>query len=199
MFPVLLDLSLARVVVIGDGEHAVRRLAQLDHDEPGDLYVFSLAPGAALEATAGARLVRRLPTPVDLVGVTIAFIAGLDRDISADIAKMARRAGALVHVEDQPKLCSVQMPAMVRRGDLLISVSTGGASPGLARRLREHLEALFGPEWAGRVALLGALRKSWRRAEVPAAEIARRTSAVVEARGWLPDAVAARHDDRRRA
>ncbi len=199
MFPVLLDLSRARVVVIGDGEHVVRRLAQLDHDEPGELYVFSPAPSAALQATAGARLVRRPPSPADLVGVTIAFIAGLDRDMSADIAKMARMAGALVHVEDQPKLCSVQMPATVRRGDLLISVSTGGASPGLARKLREHLEALFGPEWTGRVALLGALRKSLRRAEVPAAEIARRTSAVVEARGWLLGAVAARQDDRRRA
>lgn len=199
MFPVLLDLARARVAVIGDGDAAVKRLAQLDADGPVDLGVFSAAPSAALEAAARARLIRRTPTAADLAGTTIVFIAGLDPASSADIAISAGQAGALVHVEDQPRLCTVQMPAMVRRGDLLIAVSTNGASPGLARRLREHIAELFGPEWAGRVALLAALRGSWRRARVPASEIARRTAAVVEVRGWLPSVHAARNGDRRRA
>ena len=68
MFPILLDLARARVVVIGDGEGAVRRLAQLDADGSGDLRVFSAAPGAGLESAAGTRLVRRLPTMTDLAG-----------------------------------------------------------------------------------------------------------------------------------
>ncbi|HSE78626.1 MAG TPA: NAD(P)-dependent oxidoreductase [Alphaproteobacteria bacterium] len=199
MFPILLDLARARVVVIGDGEAAVRRLAQLDADGSGDLRVFSAAPSAALELAAGARLVRREPTMTDLAGTTIVFICDLGVTSSADIAGLAGRAGALVHVEDQPRLCTIQMPAVVRRGDLTIAVSTNGVSPALSRRLREHIAALFGPEWAGRVALLGALRRSWRRAKVPAAEIARRTVAAVESRGWLAGVGSGRDADRRRA
>ena len=99
----------------------------------------------------------------------------------------------------QHQLMHIQMPAVVRRGDLTIAVSTNGVSPALSRRLREHIAALFGPEWAGRVALLGALRRSWRRAQVPAAEIARRTVAAVESRGWLAGVGSGRDADRRRA
>jgi precorrin-2 dehydrogenase/sirohydrochlorin ferrochelatase len=199
MFPILLDLARARVVVIGDGEAAVRRLAQLDADGSGDLRVFSAAPSAALESAAGARLVRSVPTMPDLTGATIVFICGLDVTPSVAIAALAGQAGALVHVEDQPRLCTIQMPAVVRRGDLTIAVSTNGISPALSRRLREHIAVLFGPEWAGRVALLGALRRSWRRAQVPATEIARRTVAVVKSRGWLAGIASERDVDRRRA
>jgi len=60
---------------------------------------------------------------------------------------MARNAGALVNIEDAKPLCDFHVPSLVRRGDLVMTVSTAGRSPGLARRLRRHLEKLFGDEF----------------------------------------------------
>ena len=68
---------------------------------------------------------------------------------------------------------------------LVISVSTGGKSPGLARRLRRHLEGLFGPEWAGRLDEVGRQRRIWRAEGLELAEIGRRVDAYIEEKGWL--------------
>lgn len=91
-----------------------------------------------------------------------------------------------MNVEDVKPLCDFHMPSLVRRGDLVVTVSTGGKSPGLARRLRRYLETLFGPEWAGRLNELAEKRDDWRRQDVGMAEIGRRTDAYVEEKGWLP-------------
>ena len=66
-----------------------------------------------------------------------------------------------VNVADDPQAGDVILPAVARRGDLLVAVSTGGASPALAQRLRRRLEEEFGPEYGELVALLGALRAAW--------------------------------------
>src|SRR5262249_60100697 len=89
--------------------------------------------------------------------------AGLRDEEAADLAALARRERVLVNVEDRPLLCDFHSVAAVHRGDLLLTVSTGGASPGLAARIRARLAAEFGPEWAERVALLRAQRDGWRR------------------------------------
>ena len=78
------------------------------------------------------------------------------------LAALARSERVLVNVEDRPALCDFHSVAEVRRGDLLLTVSTGGASPGLAARIRARLAAEFGPEWAERVALLRGHRAAWR-------------------------------------
>ena len=66
-----------------------------------------------------------------------------------------------VNVVDDPQAGDVILPAVARRGELRIAVSTGGASPALAQRLRERLEDEFGPEYGELVALLGRLRAEW--------------------------------------
>ncbi|HVB67417.1 MAG TPA: siroheme synthase, partial [Acetobacteraceae bacterium] len=93
--------------------------------------------------------------------------------------------GILVNVEDRPELCDFRNAAELRRGDLLIAVSTGGASPGLAGAIRNRIAALFGPEWAGRVAALGARRRAWRAEGRALPELARLTAAAVAEAGWL--------------
>ncbi len=173
MLPILLDLATVKVVLVGEGEAFAKRRALLD-----------AAGGEAAGVdiyTAGAR-----PAETVLQAAQLVFVAGLDEAEGAGIARIARASGALVNVEDVKPLCDFHMPSLVRRGDLVVTVSTGGKSPGLARRLRRYLETLFGPEWAGRVNELAEKRDDWRRQDVGMAEIGRRTGAYVEEKGWLP-------------
>ena len=75
------------------------------------------------------------------------------------VAEEARARGILADIADAPEMGTFTLPAVARRGDLLIAVSTGGKSPALARRLREELEELYGPEYAVTVELLGKVRE----------------------------------------
>ena len=75
-----------------------------------------------------------------------------------------------VNVVDVPPLCSFIVPAVVRRGELCVAVSTGGASPAAARRLRQSLDQQFGPEWGPYLALLRAARARLTALGRPAAE-----------------------------
>jgi len=88
----------------------------------------------------------------------------------------------LVNVEDRPALCDFHSVAEVRRGDLLLTVSTGGASPGLAARIRARLAGEFGPEWADRLAQLRGQRAVWR---CDGRDLAAETDALLQANGWL--------------
>ena len=87
-----------------------------------------------------------------------------------------------MNVEDRPALCDFHSVAEVRRGDLLLTVSTGGASPGLAARIRARLAAEYGAEWADRLALLREHRAQWRR---DGGDVAALTDALLQANGWL--------------
>jgi len=91
----------------------------------------------------------------------------------------------LVNFEDRPEFCDFHSVAEVRRGDLLVTVSTGGAAPGLAGSIRRRLEGCFGPEWDGRVAQVKALRGEWRAEGVKMPEAARRIEALVAEGCWL--------------
>jgi precorrin-2 dehydrogenase/sirohydrochlorin ferrochelatase len=188
MLPIVLDLSRLPVALVGGGAALLRRLAQLDAHGATDLRVFAADPQPDIAAAAGPRLFAALPKPADLVATRLMFIAGLDPTRAAAIANFARAMGILVHVEDRPDISAVHMPAIVRRGDLLIAASTGGQAPGLAARLGRHLAAAFGPEWADRLRRTASLRARWRAAGLEHDEIGRRLDALIERDGWLPRA-----------
>jgi precorrin-2 dehydrogenase/sirohydrochlorin ferrochelatase len=120
-----------------------------------------------------------------LQSLSVLFVAGLEGDATQRLASRARALGVLVNVEDRPELCDFHLPAVTRRGTLLLTVSTGGRAPGLARRLREWLEERFGPEWDGRLKMLGSARAAWRAEGVASDEVSRRTRDLVERKGWL--------------
>ncbi|MBV8167136.1 MAG: siroheme synthase, partial [Alphaproteobacteria bacterium] len=84
-------------------------------------------------------------------------------------------------------LCDFHMPAMVRRGDLVLAISTGGRSPGLARVLREWLETLLDAEWGARLQCLADQRVRWRRSGRSTNEISALTRQLLAARTWLRD------------
>jgi precorrin-2 dehydrogenase/sirohydrochlorin ferrochelatase len=96
----------------------------------------------------------------DLEGAELAFAATDSREVNAAVAREARERGVRVNVADRPSEGDFAVPATLRRGGLQVAVSTGGASPALARRIRTELEAVFGPEWAGVVEELEAARRS---------------------------------------
>jgi precorrin-2 dehydrogenase/sirohydrochlorin ferrochelatase len=187
MFPIMLDLSALPLILVGNGPQAVRRLSLLDEDRAGFVTVCAPAPSDALARAAGARLRRRWPTPTEVASAKLLLIAdGVEPGALADIVAVARAAGTLVNVEDRPALSDFHSPAIVRRGDLVMTVSTGGRSPALARRLGRFLGEIFGPEWQARLEDLAALRERWRKGGADPSTVAAWTDAWVERDGQLP-------------
>src|SRR5262249_49118091 len=121
----------------------------------------------------------RSPSLEELADLHLLFVAGWDRDESAALAAQARMLGVLVNVEDVPDLCDFHVPAAVRRGDLLMTVSTGGRAPGLSRALRMELEQRFGPEWNRRLDEIAQERGVWRGEGAAPAEVSDRTRAYL--------------------
>jgi len=142
---------------------------------------------AALLAEAGVE-VRLLPEPVSddlLASLQVLFVAGIPEGESREIATRARRLGVLVNVEDVMPLCDFHVPAMVRRGELLLTASTGGHAPGLARALRETLADQFGPEWTLRLKELGLARAKWRSQGLSPREVSQNVREMIARMGWL--------------
>ena len=100
----------------------------------------------------------------DLEGANLAFTATDSREVNATVAREAKERGIPINVADRPAEGDFAVPATLRRGGLQVAVSTGGASPTLARRIRGELEEAFGPEWAGVVEEFDTARRS---GEVP--------------------------------
>lgn len=174
MLPVMVVGSRVRIGVIGRGDGLGRRLEML--------------------AQAGVEPeVISVNAPEQISGLAVLFIAGLEQEESASLARAARAAGVLVNVEDMADLCDFHVPAQVRRGDLIFAISTSGRAPGLARILRELVESRFGPEWEGILENLASARQQWRSEGLPPAEVSRRTRAMLEglnpgaARGMRPE------------
>jgi precorrin-2 dehydrogenase/sirohydrochlorin ferrochelatase len=196
MIPVIVDPKQVSIALIGRGHAAERRLELLLEGGAERVTVFSDQPSAALAARAGARLHRRLPEMEELGAFALLWIVDLPLTVAAALAQAARGAGCLVNVEDVIAFCDFHNPAQVRRGDLLLTVSTGGRSPGLAARIRAELARAFGPEWADRLSQIAARRAVWRRPGRPLDELARLTNATIDANGWLQED---RHLERARA
>ncbi len=187
MLPLVLDLARLRLALIGEGESGLRRLRLLDQAGARDLAVYSASPGPDLEALAGARLVRRLPSDAELAQAQLVFIAGLDPERRDDLASRAQAAGKIVHAEDAKLVTDIHVPAVLRRGDLAIAVSTSGKAPGLAVELRNFLGRLIGPEWGGRLEEISGLRHDWMKAGAAPDLVARRTGEWMRGWNWLPE------------
>lgn len=171
-YPALLDLKDRLVLLVGGGRVAARKLASLL--EAG-ARVRLVSPRLCPEARelAGApevELRERGFLAGDLEGAWLAISATDDEALNRSVARAAEAARVFVNVVDVPPLCSFIVPAVVRRGELTLAVSTGGASPAAARRLRQSLQEQFGPEWEVYLAILRAARQKLTALGRPAAE-----------------------------
>jgi siroheme synthase-like protein len=164
-FPVYLNLKGKRVVVIGGGEVAERKVLALT-GTGASITVISPEVTTELARLAAAKSIewhRRPYAPGDCKDAILVFSATDNREISRAVWEEAHRAGVLVNTADEPDLCDVIMPAVIRRGDLTVAISTGGASPALAATLREKLSQVLGPEYGQLVELLGRYRQEIQR------------------------------------
>ena len=119
----------------------------------------AVTPGLLSMAETGVVSLRRRPyEPADLEGVFLVFAAA-DRRVNERVAAEARALGKPVNVADDPALCDFFVPAVLRRGPLTVAVSTGGASPALAARIRDHLAAFFPAGWGPFLEFLGEVRE----------------------------------------
>jgi len=152
--PVFLRLEGRRCVIVGGDAPAVAK-ARGCAEAGAEVTVVAPEVGADL---AGIRHVDREYRPGDLAGAVLAYASTRDPELIRRLTDEAQRERVLLNVIDEPEACTFIAPAVVRRGDLQIAIGTGGASPGLAARLRRELEARLGPEWAPFVAILGGVR-----------------------------------------
>jgi precorrin-2 dehydrogenase/sirohydrochlorin ferrochelatase len=141
-YPVFLDLHGVPVLVVGAGTVAARKIAGL---AAAGAEVRVVAPEVVpqLDRDAVAELHVRPYQPGDLDGVRLVVTATGHADIDAAVAADATVAGIWVNAADQPGDCTFILPAVARHGSLSIAVSTDGASPALARRLRDRAADLL--------------------------------------------------------
>jgi len=142
LYPVSLNVHGRLCVVIGSGEVARRKIESL------------LAAGARVKACSpdppgleGIEWIGRTYARGDLEGAFLAIAATDNREVNREVSREAQERGIPVNVVDDPELSTFHVPSLVSRGDLQISVSTGGRCPSLARAMRRELENLYGPEY----------------------------------------------------
>jgi len=158
-YPLFLTLTGRLAIVVGCDAVAQRKVTQFIR-YGADVVVIAEDPSAELrqlEADGAITLEPRGYVRGDLKGAFIAFCSETD-EIARAVFSEAESLGCLINVAENPALSSYLVPSSVRRGQLQIAISTSGAAPAVARRLRRQLREQFGPEWAAYVALLGDVR-----------------------------------------
>lgn len=149
-YPIFLDMTGRRCVVIGGGAVAERKVEGL-LEAGASVTMISPALTARLEALAAEGRVSHASReygPGDLAGFELAFVATDDGEVNAAVAREGRERGVWVNAADDPAHCDFILPAVLRRGELVVAVATGGASPALSRAIREELEAYFTEAYA---------------------------------------------------
>ncbi len=161
LFPLFLKLENRSCLVVGAGaigEGKIRSLLE------AGATVCVVAPQSTLQvhewaATGAISWVRRKFTAADLDEKFLVIATTSLSSVNALVFEEAQRRHVLCNVVDDPPHCDFFYPAVVRRGDLQIAISTNGKSPALAQRMRQALEQQFGPEYADKVSELGAVRE----------------------------------------
>lgn len=156
-YPIAVDVTGKPCLIIGGGEVAYRKLVALV--ECGAVVtVISPEIDPRMEPFEGTTLIHRKFQPGDTTGYVLVFAATRDRAVNAAVYEEAVSNNVPVNVVDDPELCSFIVPAVVRRGDLMIAVTTSGKSPALSKKIRRELQECYGPEYGAFVDLMGELR-----------------------------------------
>lgn len=160
-YPVNLDIRQRSCLVVGGGRVGTRKVKTL-LECGARVTVISPRVTSELETLAGQHRIEWLTREYRRSDLERAFLvigATDDPDLNRKIHRDAEAARRLCNIADSPELCNFIVPAVIRRGDLLIAVSTAGKSPALAKHLRRRLERRFGPEYGLFLDLMGAVRK----------------------------------------
>jgi precorrin-2 dehydrogenase len=160
LFPMFLKLAGHRCLVVGAGHVAEQKI---DSMLAAGAHVRVVAPeacGRIRELAESEKLTwtRRLFHPSDLDDMFLVIAATGNRSVNEEVFRGATAKQVLCNAVDEPDHCHFYYPAVVRRGDLQIAISTAGHSPALAQRLRSDLEVLIGPEYENLLQWLGRVR-----------------------------------------
>src|SRR5712692_5243634 len=181
-YPVFLELSGRRAVVIGAGAVSAGKVEGL-LAAGARVTVVAERPAERLEALQwieGVSVERRPWRATDLDGADVCVASSDDPGTRAAIFQAGKTRGVLMNVMDDVARCDFAAPAVVRRGDLVLAISTGGRSPALARRLREEIAGRFGPEWEQILEVLREVREETLEALPDLPERSRRWRAALD-------------------
>jgi siroheme synthase-like protein len=174
LYPVMLEVGGADVLVVGGGRVGAAKAAGL---AACGAVVTVVAPAVTPEARAAATVVEeRAFVAGDVAGRRLVVTATGVREVDSAVFAAATAAGIWVNSADDPDRCTFVLPAVLRRGPVIVSVSTSGASPALAKHLRDRIGEVVGPEVGAAAADLAA-----RRAAIKAA------GGSTEDHDWAPD------------
>lgn len=160
-YPVVLTgLDTRRCVVVGGGAVAARKVKALVEAGARPTVI---SPELCQEMeqaveTGSVETIRRRYREGDLEGAGLVIAATDDEAVNREIAEECRRKGILLNVVDRPPLCTFTAPSVIRRGELLVTISTGGASPAFAKHVREILESVLDSAYGDALAILAELR-----------------------------------------
>ena len=161
LFPMFLKLAGKHCLVVGAGKVGEPKIGSLI-DTGARIHVVALQASDTVREWADAgkiQLELRAFSEQDLDGKFLAVVATASNNLNELIYREAERRGVLCNVVDVPDYCDFFYPAVVRRGDLQIAISTAGKSPSLAQKLRQQLERQFGPGYADWLEQLGETRR----------------------------------------
>jgi precorrin-2 dehydrogenase/sirohydrochlorin ferrochelatase len=160
-YPVNLDIQNKNCLVIGGGGVAERKIKTL-------IKCGALVTAVSIKASDSVKTFAKLHKinlkikkyeTSDLTNMFLVIGATNNNRINSEISKDAKKLKVICNIADYPKKCDFILPAIVKRGDLVISVSTSGKSPALAKKIRKELEKSFGEEYAKTLDMMGFIRK----------------------------------------
>ena len=157
-YPIFLDIKNRDCLVVGGGDVGSRKAVGLWRSG-ARVRVISRAFSQKLETASGIRLDCKSYDPSDLENVFLVFAATNNKDLNSRIQADAKNLNILCNIADAPDRSDFILPSVVERGDLVCAVSTSGASPALAKKIRKDLEQMFGPEYGDFLLLMGNIRK----------------------------------------
>ncbi len=158
-YPVFLDVKGKDCLVVGGGPVGVRKAMTLAGCGASVTVVSERFSRIQCLHAAGIRTEQRRFDPADIQGRFLVFAATDDSRLNRLIKARASACNILCNVADGPSDSDFIVPSTVQRGELTVAVSTSGASPAMARKVRRDLETLFGPEYEQTLILMGNIRK----------------------------------------
>jgi siroheme synthase-like protein len=164
-YPVFIEMQGRRCLVVGGGRVAEGKVQGL-LNAGADVTVVApeLTPGLSdILSTGHIRHEARAYREGDLEGFEVCMCATDDGAVNTAVAAEGKRRGVWVNAADDPANCDFILPSVIRKGEVVIAASTGGASPALARRLREELTDFLSDDYAPLAALLNEVRSDLRR------------------------------------
>jgi len=160
-YPVNLDIKDRKCLVVGGGDVGTRKVITL-LECGAFVTVVSIDASEKLLKLAESGIIelkRRPYTGADLGGMFLVICATDNEPLNLQVGRDAEKMNMLCNIADRPEACNFILPALVKRGDLVIAVSTSGKSPAFAKKIRKDLEKQYGVEYADFLKLMGAIRK----------------------------------------